>query len=128
MAHQPANSFSISSQHPFNRAGGRTSNVGREKKAKKIPCKPHGIAHGPCMKTITATSARSDLYRVIDSAVSDHEPVHITGKRGNAVLVGEADWRAIQETLYLVSIPGMRDSIRHGMEEPIANCSREIDL
>jgi prevent-host-death family protein len=80
------------------------------------------------MKTITATSARSDLYRVIDSAVSDHEPVHITGKRGNAVLVGEADWRAIQETLYLVSIPGMRDSIRNGMAEPIANCSREIDL
>jgi antitoxin YefM len=80
------------------------------------------------MKTITATSARSDLYRVIDAAVSDHEPVHITGKRGNAVLVGEADWRAIQETLYLVSIPGMRDSIRDGMGEPIANCSREIDL
>jgi len=80
------------------------------------------------MKTITATSARTDLYRVIDSAVSAHEPVQITGKRGNAVLVGEADWRAIQETLYLVSMPGMRDSIRQGMEEPIANCSREIDL
>ena len=80
------------------------------------------------MKTITATSARSDLYRVIDTAVSDHEPVHITGKRGNAVLVGEADWRAIQETLYLVSIPGMRDSIRDGMGEPIANCSLEIYL
>jgi len=80
------------------------------------------------MKTITATSARSDLYRVIDSAVSDHEPVHITGKRGNAVLVAEADWRAIQETLYLISMPGMRESIRHGMEEPITNCSREIDL
>ena len=80
------------------------------------------------MKTITATSARADLYRVIDSAVSEHEPVHITGKRGNAVLVGEADWRAIQETLYLVSMPGMRDSIRQGMEEQISNCSREIDL
>jgi prevent-host-death family protein len=80
------------------------------------------------MKTITATSARSDLYRVIDAAVSDHEPVHITGRRGNAVLVGEADWRAIQETLYLVSMPGMRDSIRQGMDVPLANCSREIDL
>ncbi len=80
------------------------------------------------MKTITATSARSDLYRIIDSAVSDHEPVYITGKRGNAVLVGESDWRAIQETLYLVSMPGMRDSIRQGMEEPIANCSPEVDL
>jgi len=95
---------------------------------KKFTCKPHGIAHAFLVKTITATSARSDLYRVIDSAVSGHEPVHITGKRGNAVLVGEADWRAIQETLYLVSMPGMRDSIRQGMEEPIENCSREIDL
>ena len=94
----------------------------------KFPCEPHGITHGICMKTITATSARSVLYRVIDTVVSDHEPVHITGTRGNAVLVGEADWRAIQETLYLVSIPGMRDSIRDGMGEPIANCSREIDL
>lgn len=80
------------------------------------------------MKTISATSARSDLYRVIDSALQDHEPVQITGKRGNAVLVAEADWRAIQETLYLVSIPGMRDSIREGMAEPIGDCSKDIDL
>jgi len=80
------------------------------------------------MKTITATSARSDLYRVIDTALSDHEPVQITGKRGNAVLVSESDWRAIQETLYLVSIPGMRDSIVEGMGEPVDACSREIDL
>lgn len=80
------------------------------------------------MKTITATSARSDLYRLIDSALSDHEPVQITGKRGNAVLVSESDWRAIQETLHLVSIPGMRDSIVEGMAEPVDACSREIDL
>jgi len=80
------------------------------------------------VKTITATSARSDLYRVIDKALSDHEPVQITGKRGNAVLVSESDWRAIQETLYLVSRPGMRDSIVEGMAEPIDACSQEIDL
>jgi prevent-host-death family protein len=80
------------------------------------------------MKTISATSARSDLYRVIDTALEDHEPVQITGKRGNAVLVSEADWRAIQETLHLVSIPGMRESIRKGMAEPIDACSKEIDL
>ena len=80
------------------------------------------------MKTITATSARSDLYRVIDSAVQDHEPVQITGKRGNAVLVAETDWRAIQETLHLLSIPGMRNSIREGMAEAIEDCSQEIDL
>ena len=86
------------------------------------------MAYASCMKSITATAARSDLYRVIDSAVSDHEPVHITGKRGNAVLIAESDWSAIQETLYLVSMPGMRDSIHQGMEEPIDECSREIDL
>ena len=80
------------------------------------------------MKTISATSARSDLYRVIDSAVQDHEPVQITAKRGNAVLVSEADWRSIQETLHLVAIPGMRESILEGMAEPVDECSREIDL
>ena len=80
------------------------------------------------MKSITATFARSDLYRVIDSAVNNHEPIHISGKRGNAVLLGEADWRAIQETLHLVSIPRMRESILQGMKEPIAKCSRKIDL
>ncbi len=80
------------------------------------------------MKTITATSARSDLYRIIDSAHSSHEPIQITGKRGNAVLVAEDDWRALQETVYLLSIPGMRDSIVAGMAEDIDDCSEEVDL
>jgi len=81
-----------------------------------------------CMKTITATSARSDLYRIIDSAHASHEPVQITGKRGNAVLVAEEDWRAIQETLYLLGIPGMRESIVEGMAESVEDCNEEIDL
>jgi len=80
------------------------------------------------MKTISATAARSELYRVIDSTLEAHEPIQITGKRGNAILVSEADWRAIQETLYLVSIPGMRESILAGIIEPIGECSTEIDL
>ncbi|MCF6314625.1 MAG: type II toxin-antitoxin system Phd/YefM family antitoxin [Verrucomicrobiales bacterium] len=80
------------------------------------------------MKTITATSARSDLYGIIDSAQSSHEPIQITGKRGNAVLVAEEDWRAIQETIYLLSVPGMRKSIVDGMAEPVEECSKEIDL
>jgi len=80
------------------------------------------------VRTITATNARADLYRVIDLTLSAHEPVQITGKRGNAVLIAESDWRAIQETLYLVSIPWMRNSILEGMSEPITACSREIDL
>lgn len=80
------------------------------------------------MKTITATSARSDLYRVIDSVQTSHEPVQFTGKRGNAVLVSEGYWRAIQDTLYLLGILGMRESIVKGMAEPVENCSEEIDL
>jgi PHD/YefM family antitoxin component YafN of YafNO toxin-antitoxin module len=80
------------------------------------------------MKTISATLARSDFYRVIDSTLEEHEPVQITGKRGNVILVSEPDWRAIQETLYLVSIPGMRDSILAGMAESIGDCSKEVDL
>ena len=80
------------------------------------------------MKTVTATSARSDLYRIIDSTLNDHEPVQITGKRGNAVLVGESDWRSIQETLYLLGVPGMRDSIVQGMNTSTSDCSDSIDL
>ncbi len=80
------------------------------------------------MKTITATSARSDLYKIIEAAQSTHEPVQITGKRGNAVLVAEDDWRSIQETLYLLGIPGMRDAIIKGMAEAIEDCTEEIDL
>ena len=86
------------------------------------------IAYALPMKTISATLARSDLYRVIDSTVENHEPVQITGRRGNAILVSEPDWRAIQETLYLVSIPGMRESIRAGMAESVEDCSKEVDL
>ena len=80
------------------------------------------------MKVVAATTARAELYSLIDSAVRDHEPVQITGKRGDAVLIAEEDWRAIQETLYLVSIPGMRESILEGMAEAPDRCSTEIDL
>ena len=66
------------------------------------------------MTTVSATEARKRLYALIDEVGQSHEPVQITGKRGNAVLL-EDDWRAIQETLHLVSIPGMRESILEGM-------------
>jgi antitoxin YefM len=77
------------------------------------------------MSTLTASKARMKLYRLIDDAADTHEPILITGKRANAVLVSEADWRAIQETLHLLSIPGMRKSIRDGMKIPIDKCSTE---
>ena len=75
------------------------------------------------MTSLTVTSARSKLYELLDMAHLSHEPIQITGKRSNAVLVSEEDWRSIQETLYLVSIPGMRDSIRKGMREPLNKTS-----
>ena len=79
------------------------------------------------MPTITATEARSKLYRLIDQTADANEPIVITGKRGNAVLISEEDWRSIQETLYLLNIPGMRESIREGLSTPIEECSEEID-
>ena len=79
------------------------------------------------MKIITATNARSNLYKLIDETSSAHEPIQITSKRSNAILISEEDWRSIQETLYLLSIPGMRESIRKGLETPIENCTEEIE-
>ncbi|HLT12550.1 MAG TPA: type II toxin-antitoxin system Phd/YefM family antitoxin [Marinobacter sp.] len=79
------------------------------------------------MTGITATEARSNLYRLIDETAESHQPIVITGKRNKAVLVSEEDWSAIQETLYLLSVPGMRESIREGMEIPVAECDEELD-
>ena len=77
------------------------------------------------MTTISVTEARTNLYKLVDKTETDHEPILITGKRNNAVLVSEHDWRAIQETLYLVSIPGMRSSILSGMDVPVETCSED---
>lgn len=79
------------------------------------------------MSTLTVSEARANLYRLIDEAAQSHTPVRITGKRHNAVLVSEEDWAAVQETLYLLSVPGMRESIRQGMETPVDECSEELD-
>jgi prevent-host-death family protein len=79
------------------------------------------------MPTLSATDARAKLYRLIDQTHSSHEPIVITGKRGNAVLISEDDWRAVQETLYLLNIPGMKESIKEGLATPIDKCDEEID-
>lgn len=79
------------------------------------------------MSTLTATEARANLYRVIDDAADSHEPVLITSKRNNAVLLSEKDWNAIQETLHLLSVPGMRESIKEGMETDISECIEDLD-
>ena len=75
---------------------------------------------------LTVSFARTNLYRLVDEAAASHMPVLITGRRSNAVLIGEEDWHAIQETLHLLSIPGMRESIRKGMSTPVAACARKL--
>ena len=79
------------------------------------------------MTTFNATEARSKLYSLIDEATTTHKPITITGKRGNAVLLAEDDWNAINETLFLLSIPGMRESIIDGMESDIDDTSTKLD-
>jgi antitoxin YefM len=79
------------------------------------------------MNILNATEARAKLYRLIDEAAETHEPIVITGKRRNAVLVSEEDWNAISETMYLLAVPGMRESIKEGLNEKLPDCSKELD-
>lgn len=76
--------------------------------------------------TLTASEARANLYRLIDEATESHEPIIISGKRSSAVLLSAEDWSAIQETLYLLSVPGMRESIKAGMAKPLAKSAKEL--
>ena len=78
------------------------------------------------MTSIPVTQARSRLYQLLEEAETTHEPVQITSKRGNVIMVAEEDWRSIQETLHLLSIPGMRESIRKGMKEPLGKSSTKL--
>ncbi len=79
------------------------------------------------MKTLSVTQARKEIYRLLDEISETHEPIHISGKRSNAVLISEGDWRAIQETLYLTSIPEMQESIIEGLNTPIEETEEELD-
>ena len=77
------------------------------------------------MQSMNASEAREKLYRLLDETANAHEPVLITGPRANAVLIGEEDWNSIQETLYLLSVPGMRESIKEGLRIPVEDCEEE---
>ncbi len=79
------------------------------------------------MSSINITNARKDLYKIVESVNESHEPIHITGKKSSAVLVGEDDWKSIEETLYLSSIPGMRESIIDGMKTPTDKLESDLD-
>jgi antitoxin YefM len=78
------------------------------------------------MTTLSATEARKSLYTLVDDVALSHDPIQIVGKRHSAVLISEDDWRAIQESLYLTSIPGMRESIKKGLDTPIDECSEDL--
>ncbi len=79
------------------------------------------------MTTLSASEARANLYRLMDQAAESHQPIVISGKRSNAVLISEEDWSAIQETLFLLSVPGMRESVKAGMTESTESCTDELD-
>lgn len=78
------------------------------------------------MTTLSASEARANLYRLIDQAAESHQPIHIAGKRTSAVLLSSEDWDAIQETLYLLAVPGMRESIKAGMAEPLGKSAKAL--
>ena len=80
------------------------------------------------MRTINITSARKELYSLVEAVNCDSVPVLITGKTGNAVLISEKDWNAIQETLYLNSIPGIAESLIQGKESSLEDCVNYSDL
>ena len=79
------------------------------------------------MPTVTVREARANLYRLIDETAKSHQPVHITGKRSSAVLIATEDWQAIQETSFVLSVPGMRESIREGMAKPLDHSASGLD-
>ena len=79
------------------------------------------------MRTVTASQARASLHSLIDKVAINHEPMVITGKRHNAVLVSADDWAAIQETMYLLSVPGMRESIQEGLQTATDECDTELN-
>jgi antitoxin YefM len=106
-------------------AGGRPGDAVLDARTYRTYAFPY--ARRLSMTTVTATEARKSLYKLLNEVAESHEPIQITGKRGNAVLIGEEDWRAVQETLYLVSIPGMRESILEGMRTPVEECEEDLD-
>lgn len=78
-------------------------------------------------KVITASQARSDIYNLIDETAQSHEPIIITGKRHNAVMVSQEDWKAIEETLYLTAIPNMAQSITDAMNASDSEFSESVE-
>ena len=87
----------------------------------------YAIAYNVYMKTVTTTQARKELYQLVDDTNENHVSIQILGKRGNAVLVSEEDWNSVQETLHLLSVPGMRESLVEGAKIPLEKCVTDLD-
>lgn len=79
------------------------------------------------MKSLSVTEARKRIYKLLEESSQTHEPVQIIGKNSKAVLIGEDDWNSIQETLHLLSVPGMRESIVEGINTPLSETSKKLD-
>jgi PHD/YefM family antitoxin component YafN of YafNO toxin-antitoxin module len=78
------------------------------------------------MTTLTASQARARLFRLLDEVAATHNPIQIKGKRASVFLIAEEDWHSIEETLHLLSIPKMRESIQKGLKTPISKCAKEL--
>ncbi len=78
------------------------------------------------MRSVSAEKVKSNFSKILDDVLASHEPIHITGKKAHGILISEEDWRAIQETLFLLSIPKMRESIRKGLKTPVKECATEL--
>ncbi|MEZ4605518.1 MAG: type II toxin-antitoxin system Phd/YefM family antitoxin [Deinococcales bacterium] len=79
------------------------------------------------MTTLTMNEAKTKLISLIEEATLTHQPIMIQGETSNAILLAEADWNNIAETLNLLSIPNMRESIQEGMNTPISECAEDLD-
>ena len=78
-------------------------------------------------KVMTVSQARTNIYKIMDETAETHQPIMITGKRNNVVMLSEEDWNAIEETLFLNSIPGMATSIKEAMDAPNSEFSDDIE-
>jgi prevent-host-death family protein len=80
------------------------------------------------MRTVPVTNARQNIFNIIEQTIVNSEPIQITSKKGDVVMISLEDWSAIQETLYLLQIPGMRESILEGSKETIGECKSLKDI
>jgi len=80
------------------------------------------------MDIFSASQARANLFKLLEQVNQDSKPRVITSRRGDGVLISKDDWDSIQETLYLQSIPAMRESITEGMNTPLSECVSEEEL